>query len=396
MLKFYGLREVNNTDKEGINMRLKHVNRIWSETSIIIPSQSQGKSLPMSYIAPTTIGTRSARALKATSNMAKSKSFFGLRKGSTKDFTFATYRGQQVTKSRVTSVANPQTLYQMEQRMRLVQVANAATKLKGLINHSFEGVAYGQDSIGRFRAMNLTKGTLTPNSWVPKGVGDCGVADFIISKGSLGSISNEFLDNDKKSNAVVGLKQVATGDSIDETVTSWLQKNDLRDGDQLTFVGGFQNGPSVIVDGKAVYYHNFAVERLIIQLWPDGHLSIGEDANEGWTDTESNLQTTGVVLRGQFFEFAVSTSKESEPLTTNVKFVGQPFASSLNFSFDMFGIILSRKEGDVWRRSFCQMAAKKTSYAIEYDHAANTYIKSTTSNKFLNLGDQKTGILGNQ
>ena len=80
-----------------------------------------------------------------------------MRRGSTKDHTFSTYRGMQVTKSRVTQVANPQTEFQMRQRLHLVQVANAATKLKGLIDHSFEGVAYGQASIGRFRTMNLQK-----------------------------------------------------------------------------------------------------------------------------------------------------------------------------------------------------------------------------------------------
>ena len=80
-----------------------------------------------------------------------------------------------------------------------------------------------------------------------------------------------------------------------------------------------------------------------------------------------------------------------------MKFIGQPYASSMNFSFDMFGVILSRKEGDVWRRSFCQLATKQVNgYVVDYNLAAETYIKSTASNKFLNLGPQKTGILGNQ
>ena len=48
--------------------------------------------------------------------MAQSKSFFGLRTGSTKSLTFQVYRGQQITKDRVTRVSNPQSDAQMQQR----------------------------------------------------------------------------------------------------------------------------------------------------------------------------------------------------------------------------------------------------------------------------------------
>lgn len=48
--------------------------------------------------------------------MAKSTSFFGLRKGSTKSQTYSVLRGQQITKDRVSEVANPKTTSQMQQR----------------------------------------------------------------------------------------------------------------------------------------------------------------------------------------------------------------------------------------------------------------------------------------
>lgn len=329
--------------------------------------------------------------------MATSKSFFGIRRGSTKDFTFSVYRGKQVTKSRVTSVANPQTLYQMEQRMRLVQVANAATKLKGLINHSFEGVPYGQESIARFRAMNLTKGVMTPESWMPKSVGDCGVADFVIAKGTLPEIKSQFTDTEKKSAPQVDLRQPQLQSSNESTLATWVHENGLMEGDQLTFLAGFQYGPSVIVNGKAVYLHRFAIERLIIHLDENNRLVLGEEDNPDWDFTSSSDPSTGVSLSGNYFEFQIGASKDSSRLSTGVKFIAQPFVSSLNFSYDMFGCILSRKDGETWRRSFCQMAAKAVpEYVVAYNDAAPTYVKSTASNKFLNLGPQKTGILGDQ
>ena len=49
--------------------------------------------------------------------MAKSKGFYGLRKGSTKSMTYSVLRGQQITKDRVEGGANPKTYPQMIQRM---------------------------------------------------------------------------------------------------------------------------------------------------------------------------------------------------------------------------------------------------------------------------------------
>lgn len=53
--------------------------------------------------------------------MAKSASFFGLRRGSTKTLTFSVLDGQQITKDRVTEVKNPRTDMQMQQRCLMFQ-----------------------------------------------------------------------------------------------------------------------------------------------------------------------------------------------------------------------------------------------------------------------------------
>lgn len=53
--------------------------------------------------------------------MAKSSGFFGLRRGSTKSLTFSVLKGAQITKDRVTDVANPKTMSQTEQRIPFAQ-----------------------------------------------------------------------------------------------------------------------------------------------------------------------------------------------------------------------------------------------------------------------------------
>lgn len=123
--------------------------------------------------------------------MAKSKSFFGLRTGSTKSLTFSVYRGTQVTKDRVTRVANPRTIAQMQQRAKVPLVAAARVALAGLVDHSFEGVPYGQASLQRFSSLNLANGALNVASYPPNGVSNMGCADFIVSSGTLvNSFSN--------------------------------------------------------------------------------------------------------------------------------------------------------------------------------------------------------------
>ena len=358
----------------------------------------------MSYIVPTTIGTRSARAHNSTSNMATSKSFFGMRRGSTKDHTFSTYRGMQVTKSRVTRVANPQTEFQMRQRLHLVQVANAATKLKGLIDHSFEGVAYGQACIGRFRTLNLQKNSLEVVSYVPKDFGDCGVANFMVAKGSLPEIATSFPTADAKSNAQMSLDMAPTEQSFDATLKNWMRLNGLVEGDQLTFLAGFQTGTMLEIHGIEAYSHAFAISRLELKFDADGSLILNKDGvNMDWLSTRTPQEGSQSVkewsLVNGYFGFKISTDAGGDG-TSTLKFTGANYAEKDGYAFDMAAVIHSRLDNGVWRRSLAVMATKVVSdYRITFEEALPSYMKASaaaSSNKYLNRGAQKTGIIGNQ
>ena len=89
--------------------------------------------------------------------MAKSKSFFGLRTGSTKTLTFQVLNGQQITKDRVSQVKNPRTEAQMKQRMCMATASAAYAAMKEIVDHSFEGVTYGQMSMSEFIKLNTKK-----------------------------------------------------------------------------------------------------------------------------------------------------------------------------------------------------------------------------------------------
>lgn len=86
--------------------------------------------------------------------MAQSKSFFGLRRGSTKSHTYSVFNGKQVTKDRVESVKNPRSQLQMVQRMVMNTAGAAYSAMKEIVDHSFEGKTYGLQSMMYFTSKN--------------------------------------------------------------------------------------------------------------------------------------------------------------------------------------------------------------------------------------------------
>ena len=327
-----------------------------------------------------------------------------MRRGSTKDLTFSTYRGMQVTKSRVTQVANPQSQFQMRQRLHLVQVANAATKLKGLVDHSFEGVPYGQASISRFRSLNLQKNLLEVVSYVPKEFGDCGVANFMVAKGSLPAITTSFTSAEAKSDAQMSLNMWPTLQSFDITLKKWMESNGLVEGDQLTFLAGFQTGTMLEIHGIEAFSHAFAISRLELKFDADGSLILNKDGiNMGWgklrTPQEDSQTAKEWSVGNDYFKFKISSDAGGDGGTTLV-FSGAGYAEKDGYAFDMAAVIHSRLDNGVWRRSLAVMATKVVSdYRITFEEALPSYMKASaaaSSNKYLNLGAQKTGIIGNQ
>lgn len=69
--------------------------------------------------------------------MAKSKSFFGLRAGSTRAHTYASYRGEQVTKERVRDIKDPKTMAQTLARMRLSICSQTAAACRPILQLGF-------------------------------------------------------------------------------------------------------------------------------------------------------------------------------------------------------------------------------------------------------------------
>lgn len=158
--------------------------------------------------------------------MAKSKSFFGLRRGSTKSHTYQVNYGQQITKDRVASVRNPRTTAQTIQRMkinnaRLFYNALNSAEARGVINHSFQGVAYHDPTRRAFMSLAMKK---IGGPYVQKGVMTWIPGDYQVSKGSLQGL-----------NATIGTTAPTPGEG--QTLAT-IQSGDVLTAEQVALLNG--------------------------------------------------------------------------------------------------------------------------------------------------------------
>lgn len=329
--------------------------------------------------------------------MAKSKSFFGLRTGSTKSLTFQVYRGQQITKDRVTRISNPRTEPQMVQRALVPIVAASRAALKGLVNHSFEGVAYGDQSLKMFSSLNLKAGALKVASFSPNGYSNPGFANLIVSRGTINEdfdiTGGRYSANAAYSCSAEGMihkayqaGEPATG--LLREIAAWAAEagdvNICKPGTQLTFLTLIQD--SALDEPKAAL-STFGINRI---LFPgDNTLNTQlEDVNGPWKIKEAVMQNGG--------EFTLTNSQNDE-------IHGKLDHGLLDFTVTPAGsknvvgmaVIVSRYVNNQWKRSNARIALVADPDPIyTYAQWRETYEKSGASAKYLNQGDEGTGING--
>lgn len=129
--------------------------------------------------------------------MAKSKSYFTLRRGSTKSHTFSVVRGKQITKDRVEAPTNPRTLRQQAQRMYMATASAAYAALKQIVNHSFEGIAYNSPSMAEFCRLNaiaIRESGIAGNSFAMNPYQDRALRPgcYVMAQGSLPQVANSY------------------------------------------------------------------------------------------------------------------------------------------------------------------------------------------------------------
>lgn len=165
--------------------------------------------------------------------MAKSKGFFGLRRGSTKSLTFSIYAGQQVTKDRIAYMTNPQTYDQGSQRALFAAAAKFYSRMKVVLDHSWEGIKYGTPSQSEFMRLAMKSGI---GSSLVKGA-SAYPFNYPIARGTLPSIAWDGLPKIAQTSLAARFASHLEITSLQDTVTSFVQANGLADNDQISFVG---------------------------------------------------------------------------------------------------------------------------------------------------------------
>lgn len=259
--------------------------------------------------------------------MAKSKGFFGLRSGSTKNFTFSELNGQQITKERVYKVKNPRTLQQMRQRMVMATVSAAYSYLKEICDHSFEGFGVGSPCMSEFMRLNLDAlkasaqndaAKVAFNAYQDKNINP---VPFVVAKGSLDELHTTMSDEGVQVSFAADVRNLTTAESIYNALG-------IKAGDLITFISC---SGSVKTENGTLFFAPQPLKIIRLRADKTGAVSNIENA----FSVESNSDDNNAI------EF---NSKDSEVEITQM--VSGAY---------MGAVIISRKAADKWLRSNAAM-----------------------------------------
>ena len=260
--------------------------------------------------------------------MSKGNMLLGHARGKVGSLVFSRANGQQIVRARAEQVKNPQTDAQVIQRIFLNTIAQAYSRMAAIVDHSFEGVKKGQDSMSYFMKKNLdairakvaAAGDLNTQQVFVTPIGESYLAtnDYVVSKGSL-PVVNPALVQDSGIELLV-----STG-----TYKDLLDIYHLQRGDQMTFC---------LIQLNEVGATSFVYGRLIL-----------DPRNEDGTEAP---MTTSLLADGAINK----PNPKTEMIGLNLSVASQTFRIGAPDSTIGGCVIVSRKKDDgTWLRSNSSM-----------------------------------------
>lgn len=316
--------------------------------------------------------------------MAKGNLFLGQARGKVGSVVFARAFGQQITRTRPTSVANPKSHAQNTQRAILATIAKEAALLTPIVDHSFANVQYGAPSVRYFRKLNmgilrnrLLSGTTNMNL---SAKGANAVPNALkISEGSLPAFSSSY-----QSGVASFYQNGAMQDIAEVTVGNFHAAYPyLQGGDQLTLVK-FVKSAGTLNDGDASFA--LKVDRIVF-------------APNAFDDAGSII----ISDEGMFEPVKLDLSKTTDPKMLVAISGGGGNGLSVHTDRDntyAVALILSRKVNNVWQRSTQYL--EMTNYddwtdiatAIESYGATSSLADATEYLNQAEEGTEPSGYLG--
>lgn len=255
--------------------------------------------------------------------------------------------GKRLARIRQTDVKNPKTDGQVIQRMILATASKAYGRMKSIVDHSWQGIAYGgisqsyflkkaMERIRKFVADSMAafpSSITDPLQWVglarPDRLAEAGYG-LQISEGTIPSVNAYYAKQGEGEDADTVLSHF--GSVIDLTAGQVAKIKDVmkalgaKVGDQITAVCIAENGEFKF--GRYVINNN-ATEAQLEKAW------------DGSADAEAFDKEKSIAVEVQIVPSNTSTETESKMTVDTVE--GESIRAA--------AIIISRKVGDVWQRS---------------------------------------------
>lgn len=294
--------------------------------------------------------------------MAKIHGLFGSAlTGSAAKSTFykSAFDGQTIMRAKAASVKNPNTLAQVVNRIFTKANSKAYAALKVIADHSFEGVPYGAKSMQQFLKLNypIIASMAGQKVFPIKSVNGLAIVGYQISSGTLPSPAG--FENDGQE-AQMDFGSIIT--SVD--TISALQLADVLNvslGDQVTCVF-LATGPVDAGNADDVV----SCTRFAFKIPEEG-------------DT--------AVIKNGIMDKAIYADDNS--YNGQVDFIADPdkhvlsmFLPGVASGITLAGIIVSRKEGEQWKRSTSYLVNTANNIGAEWKDVVKSW--SPSGNRYLN------------
>lgn len=279
--------------------------------------------------------------------------FAGEIRGSVGKVTFRKTNGQNLVSQKVTQVANPRSEEQQVQRMKMYTVVKAYSLMKNICDHSFEGATGRNGNMSRFMKLNLPKLRASMNAteltineaFLPMGQQNMiAPNDYQISEGSLeckviASPLPAQIDGTMNEVQIVVLKDggAYTRDKLEDiTVKELHEVFGCEIGTQITIctIGGYTD--PVFSMSRYIFDVDKAESKVFEAVGADFKVS----------NSVLDMSKSKLTNRARIGIFK-DTSSEGQ----NKQYLYLGVASDVGEEGVAAGIILSKKENGMWKRS---------------------------------------------
>lgn len=294
--------------------------------------------------------------------------------------------GKRLARIRQTEVKNPKTEGQVIQRMILSTAARAYSRMKEIVDHSFQGIQYG----GMSQSYFLKRANEDIRNWVaqtititgeypealrnpllyrglsfPKDLHQSGVG-LLISEGTIPSVPAVLNTPEAGVDAIVDHFGGLIASEGIPNINAVMNALGAKKGDQITSVG-------LLADGS------FSASRYVIKSDASD-----EDLESDWEEGAAAFDAMKTVIGNVYINFKAGTAANQF----------KAFVSASKGELIAAAIIISRKVGDVWQRSTQRLVwlmdagDYSTTDVVAAEWMAGTTQIDTVNPRYLNQAEQ--------